>query len=153
MSATYDPTLPTDKDWVRFEVRDVNTSGFIFQDEEITAGYAIQQSTFQSGMFFSGNQGRYLPGLPVSYFRVAAIMLNCLASNKAYLSSIIKMLDVQLDPSRAAKALQDQAKIYREVDDDSGAMMIIEQTPTDWAFAQRWLNQFQRETAGSGFSS
>jgi hypothetical protein len=125
----------------------------IFSDQEINAFYQIQQSAFQSGMFFSGPQGRNLPSNPLSYVRVAALALDTLANNKGKLGNVIQLLDVKLDWSKAAQVLRDGAANYREIDDNAGAFMIIEQTPTDWAFAQRWWNQFQRQTAGSGFSS
>jgi hypothetical protein len=127
----------------------------IFSDQEINAFFQIQQlSGFQSSMFFSGSQGRFLPSQPVSFYRVAALALDTLANNKAKLGSVLKILDVTLQKIKdVSDALRDGAKSYRELDDDSGAFMIIEQTPTDWAFAQRWWNQFQRQTAGSGFSS
>lgn len=37
MSATYDPTLPTDRDWVRFLIGDTDTSAAEISDEEINA--------------------------------------------------------------------------------------------------------------------
>lgn len=37
MSATYDASLPTDKDWVRFLVGDRTVSSAVLQDEEIAA--------------------------------------------------------------------------------------------------------------------
>lgn len=37
MSATYDPTLATDRDWCRFLVRDHDMAAPHFQDEEIDA--------------------------------------------------------------------------------------------------------------------
>lgn len=37
MAATYDNTLPTDRDWVRFLIRDTNTTTPIFDDNEIDA--------------------------------------------------------------------------------------------------------------------
>jgi hypothetical protein len=131
----------------------VSPPQMIFSDQEIQAFYQIQMSTFQSGMFFSANMGRSLPSLPLSYVRVAALALDTLANNKGKLGNVIKLLDVSLDWSKAAQILRDGAKTYREIDDDAGAFVIIEQTPTDWAFATRWWNQFQRQTAGAGFSS
>jgi len=125
----------------------------IFSDQEIAAFYQIQQMTFQSGMFFSGVQGRNLPPLPLSYVRVAALALDTLANNKGKLGNVVKLLDVQLDWKSAAQILRDGAANYRKIDDEAGAFAIIEQTPTDWAFAQRWWNQFQRQTAGAGWSS
>ncbi len=131
----------------------VSPPQMIFSDQEINAFFTIQMSTFQTGMFFSGPQGRTLPSYPLSYVRVAALALDTLANNKGKLGNVIKLLDVSLDWSKAAQVLRDGAQNYRTIDDDAGAFAIIEQTPTDWAFAQRWWNQFQRQTAGSGFSS
>lgn len=37
MSATYDPTLPTDRDWVRLLTGDSDTSAALLSDEEIDA--------------------------------------------------------------------------------------------------------------------
>lgn len=131
----------------------VSPPQMIFSDQEIEAFYNIQQATAQSGMFFSGLQYRNLPALPVSLFRVAAIALDTLANNKAKLGNVVRILDVNLDWKSASMMLREGAKNYREIDDNSGAMMIIEQTPTDWAFQTRWLNQFQRQQLGAGFSS
>ena len=156
---TYDFTSSPAISYVRLLIPDtefipnVTPPQMIFSDQEINAFFQIQQGTFQSGMFFSGVQGTNLPALPLSYVRVAALALDTLANNKGKLGSVIKLLDVQMDWKSAATILREGAKTYREVDDNAGAFMIIEQTPTDWAFAQRWWNQFQRQTAGAGFSS
>jgi len=120
----------------------------IFNDDEINAFYRIQQSQFQSSMFFSGPAGRILPLTPVSYLRVAALALDSLASNKARLSSITKLLDVSLSPDKAALALRDQAKAYRETDDDAGAFCIYEQVSTCWSFRDRFWSQIQRQQGG-----
>jgi len=120
----------------------------IFSDTEINAFYRIQQSQFQSSMFFSGPAGRNLPLTPVSYLRVAALALDSLASNKARLSSITKLLDVSLSPDKAALALRDQAKCYRETDDDAGAFAIYEQVTTVWSFRDRFWSQIQRQQGG-----
>lgn len=156
---TYNPDNPQPVDYVRLLIPDTqfiegtDPPVMIFSDQEIAMMFQLQQGTFQSGMFFSGAQGRNLPALPLSYVRVAALALDTLANNKGKLGNVIQLLDVKLDWSKAAQVLRDGAQRYRDIDDDAGAFMIIEQTPTDWAFAQRWWNQFQRQTAGSGFSS
>lgn len=161
MTATYTYDFDTAPaiSYVRLLIPDTqflpNTSPpvMIFSDQEINAFYQIQMQTWQSGMFFSGVMGRNLPALPLSYVRVAALALDTLANNKGKLGNVIKLLDVSLDWAKAAQILRDGAQNYRTVDDDAGAFAIIEQTPTDWAFAQRWWNQFQRQTAGAGFTS
>lgn len=45
MAATYDPTLPTDADHVRFLVGDTDTTDALFQDEEIAAVLAEEAVT------------------------------------------------------------------------------------------------------------
>jgi len=49
VSATYDPTLPTDRDWVRFLSGDRVVASAVLQDEEIDALIAEQVSINGSG--------------------------------------------------------------------------------------------------------
>jgi len=74
------------------------------------------------------------------------MLLDSIASNKALLAGIQQMLDVKLDASKAADALHTQADSYRQVDDESGAMAIIEQCPTYWSFRDRFWAQVQRQS-------
>lgn len=133
--------------YVRLLISDTESPG-IFSDEEINAFYAIQRAQFQSSMFYSYPAGQNLPAQPVSYLRVAALALDSLASNRARLSSITQLLDVHLDPAVASKSLRDQAADYREVDDNAGAISIIEQCTTTWGFRDRFWNQVQRQSGG-----
>ena len=134
-------------DYVRLLIADTNILQPVFQDEEITVFSALQAGAFQSSAFYSGAGGASLPASPVSYLRVAALALDTLATNKAKLAGVRKLLDVDLDLSAAAKALRDQAAVYRAQDDDSGAFAIIEQCSTTWAFQDRWWKQVQRQSA------
>lgn len=127
---------------------------YVFADSEIMAAYQIQQLMFQSSQFFSpGNTGsvsdQSLPTQPVTYLRVAALLLDCIASNKARLASIKQLLDVKLDSSDAAIQLRAQAEEYRQVEDNAGAFFIIEQCPNDWSFFDRFWKQVQRQQAGA----
>jgi len=124
----------------------------IFQDEEITALYNIQQSTWQTSMFFSWPAGQTLPSNPVSTLRVAALALDALASNQARLASVLRILDVTLNPALASKALRDQANEFRTIEDNAGAFAIIEQCPTSWAFQDRFWKQVQRQASGGALS-
>ncbi len=139
-------------DYPRMLIGDTNSSQPIFQDSEILSAYQIQAAMFQSSMFFSGPAGQNLPSQPVSYLRVAALLLDSLSSNKAYLASIKALPDVKLDSSDAAKELRTMAAEYRSVEDNAGAFVIIEQCTTIWGFQQRYWNQIQRQTGigGSG---
>lgn len=145
MAFTYNFGANPPIDYPRLLISDTQDLNHVFEDSEIMAAYLIQASTWQSGMFFSANGGTYLPQTPVSYFRVAALLLDAIASNKSRLSSITQLLDVKLDPSKAAKALHDQAEAYREVDDNSGAFAIIEQVNDQFSFRERWWKQWQRQ--------
>lgn len=135
-------------DYPRLLISDTQEQNHVFEDSEILAAYAINAAQFQSSMFFSPPAGRNLPSQPISYLRCAALLLDALAANKARLSSITQLLDVKLSPQFARKALADQAQAYRDIDDNSGAFMIIEQCPTSWAFYDRFWNQWQRQSGG-----
>lgn len=148
MSWTYTFGATPTIDYVRMLIADTNPLMQLFQDSEIMSGYGIVASQFQSSMFWSGPGGSNLPSTPVSYLRVAAILLDCLAANKAFLASIKSLPDVTLAPEVAARALQAKAQGYREVDDNAGAMVIIEQCGTDWAIRDRYWAQIQRQTGG-----
>lgn len=133
--------------YVRLLIADTDPGCPIFQDDEITAAYAIQGNAWQSSQFYSPPNGAYASGPPVSYRRVAALLLDALASNKARLSSITQLLDVKLDPSKAATALREIAQGYRD-EDDNGAFVIIEQCNNDWALRDRWWKQVARQYGG-----
>ena len=153
---TYNAESPGPVDFVRLMIPDtqflpnVSPPQMIFSDQEIEMFYRIQGSVFQSTQFYSGAAGRFIPSTPLSYLRVAALALDTLANNKGKLGNVIQLLDVKLDWSKAAQILRDGAKNYRDIDDDSGAIFIIEQTNTDWSFRDRWWKQWQRQSAGAG---
>lgn len=139
-----------DVDFVRLLIADTQEKNHVFEDSEIRAGYQIQASMFQSSMFYNsapggGVIGTGLPSPPVSYLRVSALLLDSLANNKARLASIKRVLDVTLDTATAAKALREGAQTYRDMDDESGAFVIIEQVNTSWSFQDRWWATVQRQ--------
>jgi hypothetical protein len=140
------PTSNPQIDYPRLLVADTNSQQPIFQDEEILAAYGIMQAQFQSSMFYSGAGGRNLPTSPVSYLRVAALLLDAIASNKSRLAGIQQMLDIKIDASKAAAALQAQAQAFRDTDDNSGAFVIIEQVNDYFSFADRFWKQVQRQS-------
>lgn len=146
MSFSYRSGANPAVDYPRLLISDTQPENHIFEDEEIGSATAIQNSTFQSGMFYSGVGGATLPTTATSYLRVAALLLDSLAANKSRLSGITQLLDVHMDPSKAAKALSDQAKNYREVDDNSGAIMIIEQVNDVFSFRDRFWKVLQRQS-------
>ncbi len=137
-------------DFVRLLVSDTQSLNHVFEDSEILGAYQIQAAQFQSSQFYSFAAGQNLPQQPLSYLRVAALLLDALAANKSRLASIKQLLDVRLDASDAAIQLRATAKGYRETDDNSGAFFVIEmvQQGDPFSFKDRFWSQVQRLSAG-----
>ena len=145
MSFTYIPG--TTIFYIRSLIPDTVAPG-IFSDEEITGFQAINSMTWQSSMYYSYQGGAInLPCTPSNILRAAAIALNVLAGNSSRLSAVIGLLDVKLSAT-VGDQLRKQAQAYLDLDDNSGAFAIFEQTGTVWAFRDRWINQLQRQTGG-----
>jgi hypothetical protein len=150
MAFTY--TAGTPIFYVRLLIPDTVSPG-IFSDDEINGFLAINQLTWQSSMFSSYSAGStQLPSTPSNFLRAAALALNSLAGNSSRLAGVAKLLDVQMSADKAAKALQDTAQRYLDMDDNSGAFAIAEQVTTVWAFRDRWLAMLQRQTGGGFFA-
>ena len=145
------PTLNPPIDYVRGLVFDTNQfnaaggRGYIWADEEIQMYTQMQTQTFQSSMFYSGPGGQFVPPQPPDYYRIAGVMLQALSANKAALASIEKVLDIQVDSSKAAAALQKTAQNYFDMSDNFGAFAIIEQVQDYWSFSDRFWKQVQRQ--------
>ncbi len=134
-------------DYPRLLISDTQSVNHIFEDEEINSAAQIQSLQFQSSQFYSVAAGNNLPSTPVSYLRIAALLLDALAANKSRLASIKQLLDVKLDSSDAAIQLRATAAEYRDVEDNSGAFMIIEQVNDIWSFQERFRKTVQRQSA------
>ncbi len=135
---------------VRLLCMDTNAATPIFQDEEIQIFLQLKssQGIYQSGQ--ANPTGRPMPA-PVqvySIYSAAALALYAMAANKAYLSSISRILDVELDPSRAQKALKALADSYMELEDNSGAFAIAAMVNNSWDAKERVLKQFTRLYGG-----
>jgi hypothetical protein len=131
-------------DYPRLLIGDTAETPHVFEDAEIEAAYAIQSSVFQSGPRYSGAMGGNVPTLPVSYLRVAAMLLDCIAGNRARQGAVSQVFDIRIEPGQVDAALRAQAKQWREIDDDSGAIAIIEQCHTEAGWLQRMLSEAQR---------
>ncbi len=123
------------------------TRAYIFEDTEITGVTRLQSLQFQSGMFYSAPLGANLPTSPVSYLRVAAVLLDAIAANKARLANALMVLDIKVNTQAAAQELRALADSYREVDDDAGAFVIIEQCNDVFSFRDRFWKTVQRASA------
>ena len=122
------------------------TPGYVFADQEILAIEQMIAAPFQSAQFYTPPAGQYLPqGVIMPWYRIAASLLDCMVANKAKLASIKQILDVKLDTSDAADWLKQQAQAYRDADDNSGAIFIIEQVNNEWSLASRYWAQVQRQ--------
>ena len=149
------PTINPPIDYIRGLVSDTVefapdgvTPVYIFSDQEIQMFTAMQSQAlgWQSTQYYSPPAGAFLPSAPTGYLRIAATILNALASNKSRLASIKKLLDVQLDSSDAAIQLRDTAQMYLDMDDNSGAVAIIEMVNDYFSFRDRFWKQVQRQS-------
>lgn len=123
------------------------TPVFIFNDVEIQMYTQMQQALgWQSTQFYSPPAGAFLPTAPTAYLRIAATMLRSIASNKARLASVQQLLDVKLDASKAAAALETQAQAYLDMDDNSGAIAIVEWCNDYFSYRDRFWKQVQRQS-------
>lgn len=149
------PTINPPIDYVRGLIADTQefaadgvTPVYVFSDQEITMFTQMQYSAFgwQSTQFYSPPAGAFLPSSPTNYLRIAATMLNSIAANKSRLASIQQLLDVKLDASKAAQEMRATALAYLDMDDNSGAVAIIEQCNDYFSFRDRFWKQVQRQS-------
>lgn len=122
---------------------------YAFEDSEIMAATTIELGVWQSSMFWSGPQGvASLGSIPMPWRRIAATLIDCLASNQARIGILSSLLDAKLNAG-ATKDMMAQAAALREADDNSGAFAIIEQVNDGWSFIDRYWKTVQRQSAGA----
>jgi hypothetical protein len=128
---------------------DGTTPIFAFWDQEIQAATQIELAVWQSGMFWSGPQGisPFTNSNVIPWRRIAATLIDALASNQARISLISSQLDTKLNPG-AVKDMQAQAQALRDADDNSGAFVIIEQVNDGFSFIDRYWKTVMRQSAG-----
>jgi len=141
MSFTYDfPTQPN-LSMVRLTVGDTVEEGHIWEDAEINAALQMESS---QGLFMQFSGFTIVPPQVYSIRRAAAALLDGLASNRGRLAGAVKVLDIQVDVSSAAKSLRDTAQGLRDTEADSGAFGIAEMVPDAFSMRQRFWNQVMR---------
>jgi hypothetical protein len=144
MSFSYNLGSNPQIDAPRMLIADTDSTHPIFQDEEILLAYQIDGYKYvppvSSGVV---NQGIGTP----SYRRAASVLLDCLASNKARLGGALKVLDIDVDLSKAAQALREAAAEMRDVENRQGVFGIAEQYLNEFAGRERLWNQFLRITS------
>lgn len=124
-------------------IADTDSTHPIFDDREIDLAYTIDAPV----VFAPGNGGTPVSYGSPSYRRVAAALLDALASNRARLSGAIDALDIKADIKSVAAALKAQADNYRKIDDESAVCAFIEVVVDTFSYRSRIWSQWQRQFA------
>lgn len=149
MAFTYDFTSEPSISRVRLLIADTDGNNFTFEDEEINQALYMESS---QALYVSGQANPtatattnavYVPQV-YSYYLAAALLLESLASNKAKLGSIVQLLDVKIDPTKAARMLREIAEGYREREENMGHFAIAEQVTTTFQARERIWAQWLR---------
>jgi hypothetical protein len=127
MAFTYN--LSTDAGKVRLIIPDNNSNSYVFEDAEIDAFLALEYSNVRRG---------------------AALALETIASNEAYVLKVIELLDLKTDGAKTSDALLKRAKLLRDQADrqdaaeEGGAWDIAEWVVDDFSARERVGNQWLR---------
>lgn len=142
MSWSYQYGANPQIDYIRLLIADTDPNNQVFQDQEILMGYNIIPifAIVPGG----GGQATINSAYTPSYYRVAAILLDALASDKARLAAQLKVLDIEMNLQVAAQELRATAKEFRDVEDNSGAFAIVEMVPNNFAAYERVWKQLLR---------
>lgn len=137
---TYDVTTNIGK--VRLLVADTDATKPIFQDDEVQASLDLEQlSVF---IPITGNIPTPLFNNQPSVRRAAATLLDVLAANKARLAGALKVLDIQIDTSKAAAELRATAKALRDTEANMGHFGVIEMVQGQFSARERWAKEMLR---------
>ena len=124
MAFTYDLSDSVGK--VRLLIMDNVSSDYLFEDAEISALLTMEGDVVRRG---------------------AALALETMASNEAYVSKRIRILDLQTDGPAVAKELRERAKMLRSLADrddqatDGGQFDIAEWVVDDFSARERLVKQ------------
>lgn len=127
MAFTYD--LSTDAGKVRLIIPDNVSTAYVFEDDEIDAFLSLEYSNTR---------------------RAAALALETIASNEAYVLKVIELLDLKTDGAKTSDALLKRAKLLRDQADrqdaseEGGAWDIAEWVVDDFSARERIEKQWQR---------
>jgi hypothetical protein len=132
--------------YVRLLIADTDSLKPIFNDDEINAFLFLtsSQNIYVSSMAAPSGVVGPVPLQVYSYYRAAAVALDTLAGLRARLASVIQILDVKLDPGKAAQYLRAQAEAFREMDDNLGHFAIAEQINNQFQARERVWKMFLR---------
>lgn len=122
-------TLSTDVGKVRLLIMDNNASAYLFEDDEISSFLSMEGDNVRRG---------------------AALALETMASNEAYVLKRITLLDLTTDGPAVAKELRARAESLRLLADrddqaeDGGAFDIAEMAVDAFTSRQRFVNEWMR---------
>ena len=129
MAYTYD--LGSSEGQIRLLIMDNNAAAYVFEDAEISAFLTLEGANVRKG---------------------AALALETLASNEAFVLKVIKLLDLQTDGAKTADALMKRAAALRkqaaddEQAEEGGAFDIAEMVVDDFSGRERinkeWLRGY-----------
>lgn len=118
--------LSTDVGKIRLAIFDTNPDSYIFEDAELSAFLSMEGSNVK---------------------RAAALALETIASNEAYVLKAIRLLDISTDGAKTAAALMQRAAALRQQADrddaaaSGGAFDVAEWVVSDFAWRERILSQ------------
>ena len=138
MAATYQFGANPPIDYPRLLVADTDVTKAIFQDSEILA--ASQTDIISVWPPVGIKRTISTP----SYRRVAAVLLESLASNASRLGSALKLLDIDVDTRSAAKDLRATAQALRDAEANAGAFAMVEMNNSEFASRERTIKMFMR---------
>lgn len=151
MSFTYTPQQNDNLSIVRLLIADTDSANPVFNDDEVNAALFAEssQNLFISAQAISSGIS-VAPPIPqvFSVFRAAALLLDAIAADKSRLGAINKLLDVQVNPEKAAQELRATAKDYRDREANAGHFAIAEMVHDIFAARERVWKQLLRLYAG-----
>lgn len=129
MAFTYD--LSSGAGQIRLLIMDTNSGSYVFEDDELAVFYALERSNVR---------------------RAAALALETMASNEAFVLKVIQLLDLKTDGAKTADALMKRAAALRkqadadEMAEEGGAFDIAEWVVDDFSARERlekeWLRSY-----------
>lgn len=127
MAFTYDTSTTTGK--IRLLIFDTDSTNYVFEDAEIDVFYDVEGSSIK---------------------RAAALALETMASNEAFVLKVIELMDLRTDGAATARALLARAKLLRsQADDeeyaDDGAFEWAEMVHDDFSARERIYKQRLRD--------
>lgn len=126
MAFSYD--VGTDNGKIRLLIFDTDATNYVFEDEELAVFFSIEGSSLK---------------------RAAALALETMASNEAFVQKVITLLDLRTDGAATARALLARAERLRSQADDEefavdGAFDIAEWVVDDFSARERLAKQVLR---------